>query len=1486
MKLRLLLFFTLLASLANSQTRTAFTEDKVKFAEELYDFIGEADKREAKDLKELFEPVWTLGAYYTDEDRKAIYSIANGLLKKRLTALPSFKILAYSLIGFSKKNEPKESFKAWCGSVEKLMANKKVSTSQLTDYLKMTLSLVESNVMFDTPGAKWKSSNSNFTFAYDSVPKIVFSSCNLVCIAKGDSAIIYNTQGTYFPLANRFDGNGGKVTWERAGFKPDEVYAVIKKYTINTKSPKYTADSVVLTYKKYFKEPISGTLEERIIADQTDERASYPKFKSYKSEFEIKNIAENIDYKGGITVSGAKLIGSATGDERARFTFFRDKKKFLQVESRSFSIKEDRYDAKIASVTFYLDKDSIFHPGLNFKYFVKDKEVALLRERDGTSFSPYFNTYHMLDMYPEAIYWKTDTPYIAMRMLKGTTEGQANFESANYYQQSRFMDIQGIDPVNPLMVVKNFMTQKNGNQRAFKAADLASFWKLDISQVRHTCMTLANRGFLLYDIEAEKGYIKDKLVDYIAARSGKTDYDVILFKSDVKNINNATLNLLNYDLRINGVDRIFLSDSQNVVIIPTAKQVVVKKNRDFTFSGVVGAGNFELYGKEYYFNYDKFKIDLTLVDSTKIRIRSNEKDEYGKYKTLRLKSQIENVKGELQVDNFTNKSGLKPYTRFPIFTSSKDSYVYYSRQYIEKGVYRKDKFYFKLDPFSIDSLDNFDPKALTLDGTLASAGILEDLREKIKVQPDYSLGFVRMTGPAGFPVYGNKGKFNDTLTLNNSGLRGAGKLTYLASVAESGDFVFYPDSMNTTARKFDMLKSVQNGAEFPDIKAQDVKIHWEPYVEGKFVVSNTTKPLLFYNSESKLSGSINIGKAGVKGQGTMDFASASLASKDFKFKKDDFKSDSASFKLTALKDNATDANEKEVAFSTNNVKADVSMVGREGKFKSNAKESFVDFPINRFICYMDEMRWYMDKDEIDLNTTIKDIDLVGAKFVSTDPDQDSLTFIAANAKFNLKDKVIQAAKVPFIDVADSRIYPGDGKVNVNRGGRLDELVNCKIDANRESKHFNIYNAKTQIYGRKKYEASGKLDYLDATGKKQPIEISSIGVSPQGESVGIGDIPEAQAFTLSSAFDYKGAVKFFAKNPSMTFTGGARMKHLCDKIPKYWVKFSGEIDPKNINIPIDTTAFSVDGDKLSAGLILVKDSIHVYPAILSKKTRPGDIDIISAFGYLTYDGAAGEYQIGSKEKLANADVTGQYITLNNATCEVFADGEMNLGVSYDRFVPRFVGSASNSLKDERTTFDLVGQLDFYLPDETFKNMIATISTYGSIPPVNANTALFKKSLNYLVKDAKEVKKTTDDITTNQLKRMPDELKKGFVFTNLNFKWNTATKSYVCTGPLGFVALNGDIVNKNIKGYIELVKKRGGDVFNMYIEADGANWYFFTYAAGEMAALSSVGAFNDAITKVEVDKRSLDTKNGEKPYRFSQATERKKREFVTKMQGLTE
>src|SRR6185369_8981153 len=118
-------------------------------------------------------------------------------------------------------------------------------------------------------------------------------------------------------------------------------------------------------------------------------------------------------------------------------------------------------------------------------------------------------------------------------------------------------------------------------------------------------------------------------------------------------------------------------------------------------------------------------------------------------------------------------------------------------------------------PFTIDSLDNFSRSRLRFGGEFVSAGIFPDFRDTLRLQPDLSLGLVRLTADAGWPAYGGKGTFTNKVSLSNDGLIGDGKIDYLASTTTSDRFIFLPDSMNTDAKEFKNRKGLFSGVEFP-----------------------------------------------------------------------------------------------------------------------------------------------------------------------------------------------------------------------------------------------------------------------------------------------------------------------------------------------------------------------------------------------------------------------------------------------------------------------------------------------------------------------------------------------------------------------------------------------------------------------------------------------------------------------------------------------
>lgn len=1468
----LTLVLILFVTSAFSQNAKHFSEEPAAFLKQLEAYLAAADKRAAKELIDGFEPVFL--QKFNGGQQRQIINLANGMMKKRMPAVPNFRDYVICIGSFPESDFSSQQFDDWMQSLEKSLG--KLSAARFLQYIGTSTNLFKYNALFKSDVVAWYPTTRDLRFAYDSIPEIHVPLTDLKGKTRTDSTIIFNTQGIYFPTEFRFSGNGGKIYWTRAGLKEDEASAVIRKYNISLKTTSFTVDSAVFSFPKYFDKPLLGVVTEKLTERSKDADPTYPRFSSYKSEFSIPEIFKDVDYAGGASVHGARLLGTGTPESPAMLSFKREGKPFVEARSLSFLIEEKTIQAARASITLRLDTDSIVHPGLVFRFFGDKRELFLLRNNEGSAKTPWFNSYHQLDMDFEVLSWKLDETTIRFKAIPGAVESRALFESADYFREQRYIEIKGIDEESPLQMLQRLADKTK--RETFSAAEVASFYRTEITQTRQILRRLSYAGFLLFDEETETITLKPRVRKYQLALNGKADYDVIQFSSVVDgSANNGELSLLNWDLRMFGVSRIFLSDSQNVVIYPKNQELVVHKNRDFDFAGRIMAGRFEFFGKKFDFVYDKFKLNLNNVDSLRLRVDGIEKDEFGKTQLVRVKTVIENVIGDILIDHPYNKSGRQSLAQYPIFNSVQNSYAYYQRGSILNNVYKRDNFYFQLDPYVVDSLDNFTNKGLFFQGTFVSAGILPDLREELRLQEDYSLGFKRTTPEEGMPIYSGKGTFINKLQLSHKGLRGDGKINYITATAVSDDFIFFPDSVNAFCRNLTVKASQEGNVEFPDVAAADVRLHWEPYKPNNFEVAQTKEAIMLYAGESKLRGKIAIGESGMTGSGVMEFASAEVASKRFRFKKEDFKSDTASFAFTA-RDEVKNDGTKEVAIKTDNVKADVSFKNRQGQFKSNSSDSYIEFPVNKYIAYMDELRWYMDKDEVDMNSSMNEIDLIGSRFVSTRADQDSITFVAPRAKYALADRTIRTDGVKLIRVADATIYPDQEKINVERNAVITTLKNSRINANNDLKYHDIYNASIDIISRKRYKASGDYDYEDATGKTQKITFTSITLDSLGNTTAVGEIAEAQNFSLSPQFEYKGKVRLHAPEKHLLFEGGVRLVHNCEKVNRNWLKFKSRINPENIEIPVDSFPRSVDNDRLISGLVLVKDSTHVYPVFLSRKQKTGDQELLTSRGILRYDKTKQEYQLSTKEKFGNPALPDDYVAMRQDNCDLTGEGKINFGVDLGQVKMTSYGSASHSISTDKTHFKTMIALDFFLAPEILKHMEETITGTSGLQAADVTSTEYQKAIKAIAGKEAAEKMLKDMGSTGIIKRLPDELNKTLVLSNVEFNWNTDTRSYLSEGWISISNIGKTPVNKMIKGKFELIKKRGGDILNLYLEVEPNKWYFFNYMRNIMYVLAADEALNKAIREMDGKQREMKTESGQPPFQFMIGIEKRKRDFV--------
>jgi hypothetical protein len=244
-KLYTLLCLILVASSVFSQRIEKFTREDEAFIKELAKVFDDSRKGEGKEfIEKQFMPVWLEDGAYTLPQQEMIFETLDMMLKNKNKVYPEFEQYIKALIFFPKAAKTDKDFLEWQTVLAKLIADKKLK-KYLPEFLEASSGMFENKTFYKTETIAWVSSSNGYQFVFDSVPCIVFPALTLKCYSKGDSSVIQNTNGIYFPTTDRFVGDKGKVTWQRAGFDPTKTYAEFNAFNIRLKGSTFTVDSVM-----------------------------------------------------------------------------------------------------------------------------------------------------------------------------------------------------------------------------------------------------------------------------------------------------------------------------------------------------------------------------------------------------------------------------------------------------------------------------------------------------------------------------------------------------------------------------------------------------------------------------------------------------------------------------------------------------------------------------------------------------------------------------------------------------------------------------------------------------------------------------------------------------------------------------------------------------------------------------------------------------------------------------------------------------------------------------------------------------------------------------------------------------------------------------------------------------------------------------------------------------------------------------------------
>jgi len=1461
---------------------------------------------------------WKKGAYPAEDQSRIIYQINNMSALGSYRLFPDMLnfIHTYEVV-LQKENQiqiPTAAFFDVTDSCTTLQEPQQVIT-----YLTYLEAILKDGTCFKTSNSSWRVTASTAQLVFNELhdpmmsphPKLVLEKGKLIYQSERDSSVIYETVGEFHLQARQFYGFGGKLNWVKVGLDPGVVYATIDQFALDLNFSKIEFDTVELHYHSLFKKPIKGKFTDINQGMDNPEKARYPMFEGYEGGVIIDRFIPAVIYEGGFKLRGTQKVGSgylntvtiippaeeapategedAAAEEDSYFaaesaisfpeTYEEYRKASIsildqynkvrvRIYSDEFILNPDKLSSQLSEAVIYIGKeDSLTHPGINVLYDATETRLRLYKDpKQPLSRQPIYNSFTKYHIYTESVEWnvRKDTTIIFTATIDKENK-LAAFESEDYFNKKRFDQFVGVLGFHPAGAIYAYTYKYPGMPvlvdnvlEAIKRPNKREAFLLALQD-------LEGSGFITWDPISFEIFPRPKLFHWVKSARGKKDYDQLIFLSTVEDGGYAELNLNDLMMDVKGVVVLNFSDSQYVRAVTQDREITLLRNRDILFNGAMAAGKINLIGSTqknmFHFEYDKFRVRCDSIDSLRFILKRQLKlgEGFSPLEQALRNTTIEGVSGAILIDRPENKSSRKKSPSYSAFDSYTNSFVYWDKPEIYDKVYDRKKLFFSLYPFLLDSLENFDERALRFEGEFFSSEIFPLFEQYLQPMPDNTMGIVEMTPADGYDVYDGKGKFYKEINMDGFGLHGNGDVSYLASRAVSDTFRFFFDTVTAHVKTLVQLEGRYEGAYFPGIVAKNLDYRW--FTKRDLLeIATTDQPMKLYGGKGIYEGMLRITPEGMKGSGVLKLGLVTIASDEIIFNEEGL--DVARGMFSVADAEAPDR----LQLKATDVALKYTMATDKCEFETGTEgKPQIVFHEQKYVTSLG--KGIYDKNTNDVKLFAKSKEATKNYFLSTDVVIDSLTFYARESYFNFNERMLRISGVPFINVADAMVVPDStAEILINRNGNIQPIDNAIIVANRDSMYHTIYQAKVNIFSLYNYAASGRYDYIKVDGEQMFINFDQITVNSDTSTYAVGTINEIQKFYITDRILFDGKVELFGDKEFMKFSGKVRIQSKNPVFANKPFEFSDWVDPENIFIPVTEANMG----KLVLGVYFNSIYRNFNSRFLQEKQDIKDKEVFSAKGSqvgLTYDRDAQEFRIGVREKFNLEQYRGNQVSLNDVTNLITAEGfyefpaQFTSGLLDLKVSGRWAEQGKNNI-----TSNMLWAFDMKpMPRKAFENLADGFSTLFNLSQdLDYENRFLRECIAEVLDEKTPDEKNMKDFLTELentgiasnvelAKRMPYSV----VLSGIQYKFNDKLKTLYYDGETGVIGFGGKKVNKILNTYIEyefgkgMAQGRENDKLRMYIEIDDMNWVYFSIS-GEVIRTTSTDYSYQEVVSSEADK----------------------------------
>jgi len=1204
--------------------------------------------------------------------------------------------------------------------------------------------------------------------------------------------------------------------------------------------------------------------------------------------------------RGRLWIQGNKL-GLLASREPAQFEIIKKEKLLARVLAPSIWISPDGSIEilKGSFVAFVGVKDSLSHPLIRANWFAKDQTLHI-KKLDGIAEQRllFEDSYHQIRISADLAILKTNANKIDFFRISGKSQVPAWIESFDYYRSDRVEMLQGILTFNPMRVLYNFLIESNRNWAYL--GDILTKTNKEFKALMPGFNTFINAGYIQYDPKTDMISFTKMGRHYAQVQFAKKDFDQFFVPSNANLISrdsaNISIDLMSQKLTVRGVNEVSISDSLRAIFIPSDKQIVFSKGRDFNFKGIIKIGKYQFKGPLFNFNFSNFMVNFNEIDSFTFLPKLSD----GSLGNWELGGQFKFGAGSILLSTPNNKSGRLGLAAFPKLIIPTGVVSYFDEPWRAKGVYGRE-FYFKVPRIELDSLTQ---KDITFEGSFYSDGLIPTLKVSLVLMSDQSFGF-KYTGKAPLELYKKQAKYTMTepLLMDKLGLHTAGTFQFLSITSDQKSTYIYPDSLISWANEGKIASNYQGKNIFPETKWGAHRLSWRPSQDSLWV-KPIKNQIALYQNQVRVDGLIGLHNKKVFARGKLIFGDGVFVSNHFNLGVSLWQTNQsemaigrqmASFKpaifTKAISAEANLLTQKvSIKPSTETLSAhEVSpIIFPYIAYQSILTEALWDLKSERFKMFgksgFELTRWLEDSTNVSFDSSTV---ALKNRMVSV-ADQEAQGLIKAfSAEYDLKAQFLQLGGVQQVGIGPAFVFPAKGLFAIQKDGQFKPFSGARatldpVNNLHKLANLRVIEANSDAW---KGEANYLLPRSDGDTVAIPIKnfeflkiekpVSSSGKTKSASYEPLqwvqadGLIPEISPILLSEHQQYKGEINVVSKMPFLQLKGFIRPLIGLKNFRSAWIPFQNA-KGESANLRLDANLRDEAGRPVTAGIFINADN-KLYPTFLGPSSDELDPVLFSAEGEVnegkdSYEikGKSSELRLFIDQKKMEANGPVQFFTGNEG---IKSFGKINL--STDTLTPRIEAWLSIQYPIPSTLLKVMGdRIVKYNLDEGY------VSTSADEPEDRDE---YLKRVEFLLKKQIDVPiRTKMDQAHLALDKVSSDFAKNINFSKVHWSWSANTSSFYSVGGLPLVNVGPVDINSTIKGYMEVIKKPNKEEFYGYWELSEDLWYYFAYFNGELGVFSSDTQFLAAIR--ESVKNEKEGKKGKDIVRVVEAAADEKDTFL--------